>query len=186
MRWRRVQGLEGGGCWPGSGAWWLDCAAAPCCHPDQTRHMTDDLVPAHTSSLPPNVAIHSCRRTGGMTASATSASAAGYTQHTPRAPPIFCHTCSPRTLPFLMRPQGYNDGMNAGATSVSEEGVARVLSLETAKEEGGAALPPVTAASFADALGVAGKELLDVGLKGLVQDVEGMLPYLRTMSVGSE
>ncbi len=81
--------------------------------------------------------------------------------------------------------QGYNDGLSATGGGV-EDGVVRVLSPEAACAAEMVEVPRVTAEAFKAGLGVAGEQLLDAGLKGLVQDMQDVLPYLQTMTVGTE
>lgn len=81
--------------------------------------------------------------------------------------------------------QGYNTGLSAAGAS-EDDGIDRPLSAEAAAaadmEDKGA----VDEARFNDELGPCGKELLKVGLDGLVRDVETVLPYFKTMATGME
>lgn len=84
-----------------------------------------------------------------------------------------------------MCPQGYNAGLTAAGPGF-EDGIERPLSPEVAKASELEDKGPVTEERFNEQLGPCGQELLSQGLKGLVRDVETLLPYFKGMAGGSE
>jgi hypothetical protein len=84
----------------------------------------------------------------------------------------------------LFAPQGYNNDLSAAASV--DEGLERVLSPEGAAASAMVEVPPVTAATFKEQLGLAGEELLAAGMAGLVKDVDTLLPYFASRTSGTE
>ena len=81
--------------------------------------------------------------------------------------------------------QGYNDGFHAGEDD--EESVPQQLSAEMAQqtEFSESETTEVTRQLFEEGLGMAGLELLDNGIKSLVQDVERLEPAFRNLAIDS-
>lgn len=81
--------------------------------------------------------------------------------------------------------QGYNAGLSAAGPAY-DDAIERPLSPEAAKAADIADKGPVTEEMFKEQLGPCGEELLGQGLKGLVRDVDTLLPYFRGMAGGME
>jgi hypothetical protein len=107
--------------------------------------------------------------------------------HLPHPPPPPPHHhnnthITTRTPP----PQGYNSGFSATA-STDDDGALRQLSPDALSEEDAIApLRAVDETMFNDGLGLAGRELLDQGVAGMVRDIQGVLPYFADMAVSAE
>ncbi|KIY99632.1 transaldolase [Monoraphidium neglectum] len=83
--------------------------------------------------------------------------------------------------------QGYNSGLKATASADEDEGVPRALAPDTLGDDDDVApLGAVTEEAFNDGLGLAGRELLDQGVAGMVADIRGVLPYFEQMAVSAE
>lgn len=81
--------------------------------------------------------------------------------------------------------QGYNAGLSAAGPGY-DDAIERPLSPEAAKASEMEDFGTVNEEEFNEKLGPCGKELLTQGLKGLVRDVETLLPYFRGMAGGME
>jgi hypothetical protein len=95
---------------------------------------------------------------------------------------------SPPLPPTLPPPtaQGYNSGLSAAA-SADDEGVVRALSPDALTDDDEVApLGAVDEGLFNESLSMAGRELLDAGLAGMVADVKGVLPYFTDLAVSAE
>ena len=81
--------------------------------------------------------------------------------------------------------QGYNDGLKAAGTE--DVTVQARLSPEAAKraEFNESDLQPLSEAGFRDSLGLAGQELLDHGVRGLVADLGRLEEIFQDLSLGS-
>ena len=82
--------------------------------------------------------------------------------------------------------QGYNDGYRAG-DDADDESVPQQLSAEMAQQTdfSESETTEVTRQLFEEGLGMAGLELLDNGIKSLVQDVERLEPAFRNLAIDS-
>lgn len=113
--------------------------------------------------------------------------ASGLSTSLPRAssPPSlpFVSPCPPSPCP---PPQGYNSGLNA-TSSFEDEGVNRQLSPDSLSDDDEVApLGLVDEDMFNDGLGLAGKELLEAGVAGMMDDINGVLPYFAELAVSAE
>lgn len=81
--------------------------------------------------------------------------------------------------------QGYNDGYRADEDD--DDSVPQQLSAETAQETdfSESETTEVTRQLFEEGLGMAGLELLDSGIKSLVQDVERLEPAFHNLAIDS-
>ncbi len=70
--------------------------------------------------------------------------------------------------------------------SLSEDGFQRELSPEVAQAAAVREVPEVDEHTFNEQLGVAGSELLQMGIEGLQQDMKVLLPSLTMRTVGNE
>ncbi|KAI8471274.1 MAG: hypothetical protein J3K34DRAFT_458401 [Monoraphidium minutum] len=83
--------------------------------------------------------------------------------------------------------QGYNSGFKATASVEDDEGVTRQLAPDAMTgDDEVAPLGAVTEAAFNEGLGLAGKELLEQGVAGMVRDTQAVLPYFEQMAVSAE
>lgn len=82
--------------------------------------------------------------------------------------------------------QGYNDGYRAGDDG-DDESVPQQLSAEMAQQTdfSESETTQVTRQLFEEGLGMAGLELLDNGIKSLVQDVERLEPVFGNLAIDS-
>ena len=82
--------------------------------------------------------------------------------------------------------QGYNDGFRADEKD-DESGVAQQLSSDSAQrvEFSSSETVEVTRQLFEEGLGMAGLELLDTGIKGLVEDVTRLEPIFSNLAIDS-
>ena len=81
--------------------------------------------------------------------------------------------------------QGYNDGFRADEDD--DESVSQQLSAEMAQEAdfSESETTEVTRQLFEEGLGMAGLELLDNGIKSLIQDVERLEPAFHNLAIDS-
>jgi transaldolase len=82
--------------------------------------------------------------------------------------------------------QGYNDGLHS--TEEDDEGVPRLLSPETAQQATfrNDETQEMTQQLFEDGLKMAGLQLLDQSIKGLVGNVNGIEPYFRDLAIDAQ
>jgi len=82
--------------------------------------------------------------------------------------------------------QGYNDGFRADEKD-NESGVPQQLSSDSAQqvEFSSSETVEVTRQLFEEGLGMAGLELLDTGIKGLVEDVNRLEPIFSNLAIDS-
>jgi transaldolase len=80
---------------------------------------------------------------------------------------------------------GYNDGLSAAGPADTDF---EPMSPITAKDEVFTAdeQAPLTKQLFEDGLGLVGKELLDEGLAGLVDDINRLEPFFTQLAIGTE
>lgn len=82
--------------------------------------------------------------------------------------------------------QGYNSGFSA-ADSADDDGIQRQLSPDALSDDDEISpLAAVDEGMFNEGLGLAGRELLEAGVAGLVRDIEGVLPYFTDLAVSAE